>query len=166
MKKTLNKREQDEACFGAGCFWSVQAEFDSLQGIIKTDVGYMGGSVELNKENPYSQVCTDTTGHAEVVRILFNPNKISYKELLEKFFSLHDPTQVNRQGPDIGSQYRSVIFFYNKKQENSAKQTIKEKQKFFSKKIVTEIVPASKFYKAEEYHQKYLKKRGMSSCKI
>lgn len=156
----------EKACFGAGCFWSVQAEFDNLPGIIKTEVGYMGGSVELNKENPYSQVCTDTTGHAEVVHIKFNPKMITYNQLLDKFFKLHDPTQLNRQGPDIGSQYRSVIFYYNTGQKNQAKSFIDKKQKSFSKKIVTEIVPASKFYKAEEYHQKYLEKKGLSSCKI
>ncbi len=161
-----SKEKTEEACFGAGCFWGVQSEFDNTSGVIETSVGFMGGNVKLNTKNAYRLVWSGTTGHAEVVHIKFNSKLISYKQLLNKFFSLHDPTQINRQGPDVGSQYKSVIFFYNKTQELEAKESVKEHQKLFSKPIATQVVKASKFYKAEEHHQKYLEKRGLSSCHI
>jgi len=147
------------ATFGGGCFWGVEEAFRTTKGVKSTEVGYMGGSM---RKPTYEDVCTDKTGHAEVVQVTFDTNEISYDELLEIFWEVHDPTQLNRQGPDVGTQYRSVIFFHNKEQEKIAK---KSKELLSKKKnIVTEIVPASEFYKAEEYHQKYLMKRGENVC--
>ncbi len=145
------------ATFGAGCFWGVEATFQKIKGVKKTIVGYMGGKL---KNPTYAQVCTDKTGHAEVIKIIYDTEQISYETLLEKFWEIHDPTQLNRQGPDIGTQYRSVIFFYNEKQKKLAEESKKQQQKKYSKKIVTEITPAKEFYPAEEYHQKYLQKHG------
>ena len=157
------KQGSETAMFGAGCFWDVQAEFDKLSGLIKTEAGYSGG----HPENPsYHEVCTDGTGHAEVVRIEYNPKKIKYEDLLKKFWEIHDPTQKNRQGPDIGSQYRSVIFYFDDQQKKIAQESMKEEQKRIGKKIETEIVKAGHFYKAEEYHQRYLMKRGLASCPV
>lgn len=151
------------ATFGAGCFWGVEAAFQNKKGVISTTVGYMGG----HTKNPtYEDVCTDTTGHAEVIHILYNPDGISYEELLEIFWNSHDPTQYNRQGLDFGTQYRSVIFYHTGNQRKIAelsKQKQEKKQKFH-KLLVTEIVKATEFYPAEEYHQKYLKKQRRSSC--
>ena len=144
----------DTAIFGGGCFWCVEAVFQRINGVVKVESGYSGGS----KENPtYKEVCTGNTGHAEVVRITFNPDIISYLELLEVFFGTHDPTSLNRQGADVGTQYRSVIFYLNENQKNIAvdfKEKLNEKN-VFGKPVVTEISPLEKFYIAEDYHQNY-----------
>ncbi len=150
------------ATFGAGCFWGVEAAFQKIKGVIKTTVGYMGGTT---KNPSYEDVCTDKTGHAEIVQVQFDNKTVTYEELLDVFWEIHDPTQLNRQGFDLGTQYRSVIFYHNQKQKISAEKS-KNKQEKFKKPIVTEIVPAKEFYKAEEYHQNYLKKQGRASCKI
>ncbi|HEX3942354.1 MAG TPA: peptide-methionine (S)-S-oxide reductase MsrA [Acidobacteriaceae bacterium] len=155
----------DTATFGAGCFWGVEARFAQLPGVIETAVGYEGGELE----NPtYKDVCTDGTGHAEVVQVTYDPAKVSYQQLLDLFFALHDPTQRNRQGPDWGTQYRSVIFSHSPEQEAAARETIARlaKEKIFSKPIATEVTRAKTFWRAEEYHQKYLEKRGATSCHI
>jgi len=154
-----------KATFAAGCFWGVEAQFQQLPGVTATAVGYEGGALD---HPTYQQVCTDRTGHAEAVEIDFDPEKISYEKLLEAFFSLHDPTQLNRQGPDWGTQYRSAIFFHSPEQESEAKLFIARltEEKRFSKPIVTQIVPAQTFWRAEDYHQKYLEKRGALSCHI
>jgi peptide-methionine (S)-S-oxide reductase len=155
----------EKATFGAGCFWGVEARFQQVPGVIETAVGYEGGTLE----NPtYKDVCTDRTGHAEVVDLTFDPAKVSYQSLLNLFFELHDPTQVNRQGPDWGTQYRTAIFYHSPEQEKAARQTIAqlESSHRFSKPIATQVVPASTFWRAEEYHQKYLEKRGAVSCHI
>ena len=145
-----------KAAFGAGCFWHIQEEFDKLNGVIKTEVGYMGG----NFKNPtYKDVCSDKTGHAEVVLVEYDEKKISFKDLLEVFWKMHTPTTKNRQGFDIGSQYRSVILYYTEKQKKEAIESRNNKQKKYKNKIVTEIKKAGKFYMAEEYHQHYLKKK-------
>ncbi|RJQ19784.1 peptide-methionine (S)-S-oxide reductase [Candidatus Woesearchaeota archaeon] len=151
----------ETATFAAGCFWGVQAAFDGVKGVVKSSVGYMGGTVD----NPtYEMVCTDRTGHAEVVHVVFDSEIVSYKQLVEKFFSLHDPTQMNRQGPDVGRQYRSAIFYHSPEQKKIAEAVKKEMQKKSEKTIVTEITPAGTFYPAEEYHQKYLEKKGLKVC--
>ena len=151
------------ATFGAGCFWGVEAAFQNLNGVTKTTVGYMGGTL---KNPTYEQVCTNSTGHAEVIQIQFNPEKISYKKLLDIFWELHDPTQLNRQGPDIGTQYRSVIFYHTNEQKKISEKSREKQAKNYKKKIVTEITLAQEFYPAEEYHQKYLEKHGLSHCGI
>ena len=154
----------EKATFAAGCFWGVQATFLQLEGVIKTQVGYEGGY----KLNPsYQDVSADRTGHAEALEITFDPEILSYKELVEIFFRLHDPTQLNRQGPDIGSQYRSVIFYHTPEQKKIAedlKIKFQNSEKYRGRKIVTEITPGLKFYRAEEYHQKYFEKNGFHSC--
>jgi peptide-methionine (S)-S-oxide reductase len=154
-----------KATFAAGCFWGVEATFRQLPGVISTRVGYIGG----NAPNPtYKQVCTDTTGHAEAVEVDYDPTKLSYYKLLEVFWENHDPTQLNRQGPDWGKQYRSAIFFHTPEQEAAAqasKQQL-EKSHRFSKPVVTQIVPAATFFEAEDYHQQYLEKKGLASCHI
>lgn len=153
----------EKATFGAGCFWGVEAVLRRLAGVKATAVGYMGGTLE----NPtYQDVCTDRTGHAEVVEVTFDPAVISYHDLLNVFWDNHDPTTKNRQGPDVGTQYRSVIFFHSKQQEEEARRSRDEAQKNFRRPIVTEIVPAGDFWRAEEYHQQYLEKRGLSQCHI
>lgn len=154
-----------EATFGAGCFWGVEDAFRQLEGVISTTVGYSGGEFE----NPtYEDVCSNQTGHAEVVKIEYDERKISYNELLKTFWDIHNPTTLNRQGPDVGTQYRSVIFYHTKEQESAATESRKqlEESKKYQNPIVTEIVPAKMFYRAEEYHQKYFQKRGISDCKI
>jgi peptide-methionine (S)-S-oxide reductase len=154
-----------KATFAAGCFWGVEATFRQLPGVISTRVGYTGG----NAPNPtYKQVCTDTTGHAEAVEIDYDPAKLSYDKLLEVFWENHDPTQLNRQGPDWGKQYRSAIFFHTPEQETAAKASKErlEKSHRFSKPVVTQIVPAVTFFEAEDYHQQYLEKKGLASCHI
>ena len=152
----------EKATFGAGCFWGVEATLRSIPGVISTQVGYCGGKTD----NPtYQDVCTDTTGHAEVVEITFDPAQVTYEHLLETFWKLHDPTTPNRQGPDVGSQYRSVIFFHSPAQEAAAR-AAKERLDKSGKPVVTQIVPAAPFYKAEEYHQRYLEKHGLASCHI
>ncbi len=155
----------EKATFAAGCFWGVEARFQQLPGVIATAVGYEGGSLA---SPTYQQVCTDRTGHAEAVDIDFDPSKITYQQLLDEFFALHDPTQHNRQGPDWGSQYRSAVFYHSPEQEKTANETIARltAEKKFSKPIVTQVVPAETFWRAEEYHQKYLEKRGAVSCHI
>jgi peptide-methionine (S)-S-oxide reductase len=155
----------ETATFGAGCFWGVEARFQQEPGVTETAVGYEGGKLD----NPtYKDVCTDRTGHAEVVDVKFDPAKVSYQRLLDLFFELHDPTQLNRQGPDWGAQYRSVVFFHSPEQEAAAKATIARlaERKAFKNPIVTQVVPAETFWRAEEYHQKYLEKRGAVSCHI
>lgn len=151
------------ATFAAGCFWGVEAKFRMIPGVTDTAVGYSGG----HTENPaYKDVCTDETGHAEVVQVSYDPAKVSYEKLLEAFFMMHDPTQVNRQGPDFGAQYRTAIFFHTPEQEAAAKKFKAELEagRKFPRAIATEITPAGKFYRAEEYHQRYLEKRGAASC--
>lgn len=154
-----------EAMFGAGCFWGVEATFRQVPGVVDAAVGYSGG----HTANPtYREVCTDTTGHAEVVWVRYDPAVVSYERLLEVFFSSHKPTELNRQGPDIGTQYRSAIFYYDEQQREMAERAkaALAASGRFSKPIVTKIERAQAFYRAEEYHQQYLAKRGMSSCHI
>jgi peptide-methionine (S)-S-oxide reductase len=151
------------ATFGAGCFWGIEAAFRRVPGVVDAVVGYSGGKTA----NPtYKDVCTDETGHAEVVQVTFDPAKLSYEKLLDAFWAMHDPTQVNRQGPDSGSQYRTAIFIHSPEQEAAAKKskaTLDAGGKF-RRPIATEITPAGTFYRAEEYHQRYLEKRGAASC--
>ena len=151
--------------FAAGCFWHIEAAFRHVKGVLSTAVGYTGGTL---KNPTYEDVCTDKTGHAESVEVVFDPSIVSYGELLNIFWKIHDPTTPNRQGPDIGSHYRSVIFYHNKEQKLLAEKSKSqlEKSKIFKNKIVTVIAPASEFYKAEEYHQQYLEKRGLATCRI
>ena len=151
------------ATFGAGCFWGVEEAFRVLPGVVRTSVGYLGGRVD----NPtYKDVCTGLTGHAEVVEIEFDPSVISYGSLLETFWSSHDPTQKNRQGPDYGTQYRSAVFFHSNEQEVEAKVSLNAVQARLARPVATEITAASTFYAAEDYHQKYLLKRGLGSCHL
>jgi len=151
------------ATFGAGCFWGAEAAFGGVAGVLSTSVGYLGGTLE----NPtYKDVCSGRTGHAEVVEVLYDTAVVSYDDLLRIFWENHDPTMLNRQGPDVGTQYRSAIFFHTKEQETAArksKETLETSEKFRNG-IVTEITPASRFYAAEEYHQKYLEKRNKAYC--
>jgi peptide-methionine (S)-S-oxide reductase len=154
-----------KAIFAAGCFWGVEATFRQLPGVVSTRVGYTGGALS----NPtYEDVCTDRTGHAEAVEVEYDPSKLSYQKLLDVFWENHDPTQLNRQGPDRGTQYRSAIFFTSPEQEAAAKASKErlEKSGRYRKPIVTQIVPAPTFYEAEDYHQQYLEKRGLASCHI
>ena len=151
----------EKATFAAGCFWGVQATFDKSEGVEKTTVGYIGGQT---KNPTYEQVCTDKTGHAEAVEIIFDPEKITYEQLLETFWMAHDPAQKNRQGPDIGTQYRSAIFYHNEEQRQIAERSKEQKEKDLGVKVQTEITPAAEFYPAEEYHQKYLEKQGHVGC--
>ena len=151
------------ATFGAGCFWGIEAAFRRIPGVVDAAVGYSGG----HTVNPtYQDVCTDETGHAEVVQVTFDPAKVSYEQLLDAFWAMHDPTQKNRQGPDFGSQYRTSIFFHSPEQEAAAKKSkaALDASKKFGRPVATEITAAGSFYRAEEYHQKYLEKRGAASC--
>jgi peptide-methionine (S)-S-oxide reductase len=153
------------ATFGAGCFWGVEEAFRRTQGVTETAVGYMGGHLE----NPsYQAVCTDRTGHAEVVQVQFDPSQINYESLLEIFWDLHDPTTLNRQGPDVGTQYRSAVFYHDPAQQAAAAGMKKQLQASgrIRRPIVTEITPASTFWRAEEYHQKYFQKNGGASCHL
>jgi len=156
---------QKKATFAAGCFWGVEASFRQIPGVISTRVGYIGGKTE----NPtYKEVCTDRTGHAEAVEVEFDPTKVAYNDLLQVFWENHDPTQVNRQGPDWGTQYRTAIFYHSPEQQavaEASKQSL-EKSHRYAKPIATQIVPAVTFYPAEDYHQQYLEKRGLASCHI
>ena len=153
----------EKATFGAGCFWGVEAAFRRLKGVTSTAVGYSGGRTE---HPTYKDVCTDRTGHAEVVQVTFDPSRLTYSQLLDVFWQIHDPTQVNRQGPDFGTQYRTAIFFHSPEQEKAARESkaALEKSGKFRRPIATEITPAGEFYRAEEYHQRYLEKRGAASC--
>ena len=152
------------ATFGAGCFWGVEARFRELNGVLDATSGYMGGELQPN----YQAVCTGTTGHAEVVQVKFDPEQVSYETLLALFFEMHNPTTLNRQGPDIGSQYRSVVFYHNAAQEIAANRIIVEIDKSgrWSQPVVTQVQEAPSFWPAEEYHQRYLEKRGLGSCHI
>jgi peptide-methionine (S)-S-oxide reductase len=155
----------EKATFGAGCFWGVEAKFNEIIGVLDTTVGYEGGDLE---HPTYQDVCTDRTGHAEVVQVTFDNSRITYERLLDTFFAMHDPTQVNRQGPDLGTQYRSVIFTHSDAQAAEARAKIAELNASgtYRDAIATQIAPAQVFWKAEEYHQRYLEKRGMVSCHI
>ncbi len=154
-----------KATFGAGCFWGVEEEFRKVPGVRDTAVGYSGGSLE---KPTYKDVCSDRTGHAEVVEVDYDPAVVPYETLLDVFWNGHDPTQKNRQGPDVGTQYRSVIFFHTPEQETAARASKErlEKSGHFSRPVVTEITPAQTFWRAEEYHQRYLEKRGLGSCHV
>ena len=155
----------EKAMFGAGCFWGVEAAFRKVKGVTSTAVGYSGGSFP----NPtYEDVCTGRTGHDEVIMVEFDPSQVNYENLLGVFWDCHDPTTLNRQGPDIGSQYRSAVFFFNSEQETLAKASKGALQKSgrYGRDIVTEVTPASEFYVAEDYHQQYLEKRGSASCRL
>lgn len=162
---TLPSKEEkmEKATFAAGCFWGVEATFRGVKGVLSTEVGYTGGKTE---DPSYRDVCTDKTGHAEAVEVTYDPSVVSYEDLLRVFWEVHDPTQLNRQGPDFGSQYRSAIFFHSSDQEVAArasKQMLEESGRY-KRPIVTEILPAMPFYRAEEYHQQYLEKRGQKTC--
>lgn len=154
-----------KATFAAGCFWGVEETFRNIPGVISTKVGYTGGT---SKNPTYKEVCTGRTGHAEAIDIDFDPDKVSYLQLLSVFFQNHNPTTLNRQGPDVGTQYRSAIFYHGPEQETEAKDAIAEleKERVFPKPIVTQVVPAAEFFPAEEYHQKYLEKQGLRSCHL
>jgi methionine-S-sulfoxide reductase len=153
----------EKALVAAGCFWGVQYYFDQVPGVAKTTVGYTGG----HTDNPtYDQVCTHTTGHVEATLIEFDPSKVTYQTLLKQFFRMHDPTQLNRQGPDVGDQYRSAIFYFDQKQQAAATQVRNQQQIAIGKSIVTQIEPAGKFYEAEAYHQKFTERTGMGMCHI
>lgn len=155
----------EKATFGAGCFWGVEEAFRRLKGVKDTAVGYTGGTL---KNPTYQDVCSDETGHAEVVQVTYDPAEVSYDQLLDVFWSIHNPTTLNRQGPDVGTQYRSAIFFHSPEQQAAARASKEKMEKSgrFTRPIVTQIVPAPEFYRAEEYHQRYLEKRGVSSCHI
>lgn len=153
----------EKATFGAGCFWGVEAAFRKVKGVTSTSVGYLGGTL---KNPTYQDVCSGRTGHAEVVQVEYDPSQVSYDELLTVFWDNHNPTTLNRQGPDIGTQYRSAIFFHNPEQQTAAtvsKEKLQGSGKY-SRPIVTEIMPVSEFYAAEDYHQQYLEKRGLAHC--
>ncbi len=149
----------EKATFGAGCFWGVEAAFRKVDGVLEATSGYSGGYV---KDPSYGDVCTGATGHAEVVEVEYDPEKVSYEKLLEVFWNEHDPTQVNRQGPDVGTQYRSAIFFHTPEQEAAARSSVEKAQARYRKPIATKITPASEFYRAEEYHQRYFEKGLLS----
>ena len=155
--------EAETATFAAGCFWGVEAEFASVVGVTKTDVGYSGGKT---REPTYKQVCSDTTGHAEVVRVEFDPEMVTYGELLGAFWKCHDPTQLNQQGPDFGTQYRSAIFCHDEEQLTAAQSSLEAAQPRFDEGIVTQVEPAQEFWRAEEYHQKYFEKNPNAACHI
>lgn len=148
----------EKATFAAGCFWQVEAEYRAVPGVIEVSSGYSGGHMP---EPTYGDVCSGATGHAEVVEIEFDPAQVSYADLVERFWALHDPTQLNRQGPDVGTQYRSAIFFHSPEQQEVARRSLEAAQARHVKPIVTEITPASDYYRAEEYHQRYLERRGL-----
>jgi peptide-methionine (S)-S-oxide reductase len=153
----------EEAAFAAGCFWGVEDAFMRIRGVKETEVGFMGGHT---KNATYEEVCRGDTGHAETVHLKYDPEEVSYGELLEAFWGMHDPTTKNRQGPDSGSQYRSIIFYYTEKQREEAEKSRNERQKKLGgRKIVTEILPAGEFWRAEEHHQKYHQKMG-GSCRV
>ncbi len=154
-----------KATFAAGCFWGVEDAFRQVKGVTSATVGYTGGTM---KDPSYKDVCSGNTGHAEAVEVEFDPAKVSYRELLAVLFQSHDPTQLNRQGPDYGTQYRSAIFFHDAEQEAQAREAVAalDKAGVFKHPIVTQIVPASEFFRAEEYHQKYFEKQGIRACHL
>ena len=152
---------EKRATFGAGCFWGVESAFRQLDGVTKTEVGYEGGTLD---RPTYEDVCSHTTGHAEVVEVTYDPERISYDELLDVFWHKHDPTQLNRQGWDVGDQYRSVIFIEDDGQREVALRSKAQEQTRHAKPVVTQVEPAQPFYVAEDYHQQYFEKRGRSSC--
>ena len=153
----------EKATFAAGCFWQVEADFRKLEGVTRTTVGYTGGSLDRPS---YEDVCTDRTGHAEAVLVEFDPQRVSYDDLLSVFWSSHDPTQLNRQGPDVGTQYRSAVFVHDEEQGRAARESKGRVQSRSDRPVVTEIVPAGTFWPAEDYHQRYLEKRGLASCTL
>ncbi|MBP9750841.1 MAG: peptide-methionine (S)-S-oxide reductase MsrA [Candidatus Peribacteraceae bacterium] len=155
----------DTATFAAGCFWGVEEAFRILPGVLSTRVGYTGGATEAPT---YEQVCTDQTGHAEAVEVTYDPAQVTYETLLETFFANHNPTERNRQGPDVGSQYRSAVFVQSKEQRAAAEKAIEAltAERRFARPIATQVVDAAPFYPAEDYHQQYLLKRGLSSCHL
>jgi len=155
----------EKATFGAGCFWGVEVAFRNVEGVRDAAVGYAGGSLE---SPTYQDVCSGSTGHAEVVEVEFDPSAVSYDALLDVFWNNHDPTQLNRQGPDVGTQYRSAIFYHSPEQKAAAEASVRrlDESGRYGKPAVTVIEPASPFYRAEEYHQRYLEKRGLASCRI
>ncbi len=155
----------EKATFAAGCFWGVESAFRQVNGVIDTQVGYTGGKTG---KPTYKEVCTDTTGHAEAIEITFDPDKVSYRTLVGLFFKMHDPTQVNRQGPDVGTQYRSAVFYHSPEQKVAAEATkaALEKSGKYKKPVATQILPAGPFYRAEEYHQRYFEKNGGPACHI
>lgn len=158
-------RKTEIATFGAGCFWGVEAAYRQTLGVVETAVGFMGG----NRTKPtYKEVCAEDTGHAEVVQVQYDPEKVSYGELLTVFWDNHNPTTLNRQGPDVGSQYRSAVFFHSPEQEAAARESKKKLDGSgqYANPVVTEITPASEFYRAEDYHQRYLEKKGLAHCRI
>ena len=153
----------EKATFGAGCFWGVEVAFRNVPGVSDVAVGYTGGTVA----NPtYEDVCSHRTGHAEAVEVEYDPEEVPYEQLLDTFWDIHDPTTLNRQGPDVGSQYRSAIFFHTPEQERAAVESRARAQARFDRPIVTEIAPAAEFWRAEDYHQQYLVKRGLATCRI
>lgn len=159
--------KKETATFAAGCFWGVEEAFYKIPGVISTRVGYIGGDEKKYPNPSYKLVCTDKTGHAEAVEVVFDSQKINYSKLLDIFWGIHNPTTLNRQGLDFGTQYRSVIFYHNEKQKKEAQESLKKEQKKLgAKKIVTQIVKAGKFYEAEEYHQKYFEKNPGAGCHI
>jgi methionine-S-sulfoxide reductase len=155
----------EEAIFAAGCFWGVQDYFDQVPGVVETEVGYIGGHVD---QPTYEQVCTHSTGHAEGVRVVYDPKKVSYETLLRQFFRMHDPTQLNRQGSDVGNDYRSAIFYKDGSEKIAAQEVIDELNKSgeYNKPLVTTLEPATKFWPAEEYHQKFTQKYGYGACHV
>ena len=161
----MHNKKLKKATFGAGCFWGVEDIFRKLEGVMDTQVGYAGGDFD---HPSYQDVCSGVTGHAEVVEVNYDPEIISYNDLLDIFWNIHDPTTLNRQGPDIGTQYRSVIFYHNSKQEELALESKKslEASGRYEREIVTDIKPAGKFWRAEEYHEQYIEKTGRKSCRF
>jgi peptide-methionine (S)-S-oxide reductase len=153
----------EQAIFAAGCFWGVQYYFDQIPGVTGTTVGYTGGTTE---DPTYEEVCTHTTGHAEVVLLEFDAAKVSFERLMQQFFRMHDPTQLNRQGPDVGDSYRSAIFYVTEDQKKIAEKVVAEQAPKYKQPIVTEIVPAGPFYRAEEYHQKFAERTGRGMCHV
>ena len=163
MSDAASKETEQVATFGAGCFWGVEVAFRNTPGVTGATVGYMGGTAE----NPtYEEVCSGKTGHAEVVQVTYDPSQVSYADLLAVFFENHDPTQYNRQGPDVGAQYRSVVFTHDDTQRETARLQKEARRGDYARPVVTQIEPAGPFYPAEDYHQRYLEKRGLATCRI
>lgn len=163
-RATLQAMANETATFAAGCFWGVESAFRNTPGVVSTAVGYTGGNVD---EPTYKQVCSDSTGHAEAVEVVYDPDEVSYEQLLDVFWNEHDPTQLNRQGPDFGSQYRSAVFTHSPEQELAARESLARRQAQVPLPIVTRIEPAATFWPAEDYHQQYYEKRGMApACKV